>query len=75
MKLWVRYEPGTVDNGGSHIANGVTDQGIIYVAVGDWTGQEGQNDDGELKLGRLWLRRKTRLCSLPKKELILEMVL
>ena len=46
LKLWVRYEPGTVDNGGSHIANGVTDQGIIYVAVGDWTGQEGQNDDG-----------------------------
>lgn len=46
LKLWVRYEPGTVDNGGSHIADGATDQGIIYVAVGDWTGQEGQNDDG-----------------------------
>ena len=46
LKVWVRYEPGTVDNGGSYIANGATDQGIIYVAVGDWTGQEGQNDDG-----------------------------
>lgn len=46
LKVWARYEPGTVDNGGSYIANGATDQGIIYVAVGDWTGQEGQNDDG-----------------------------
>lgn len=46
LKVWVRYEPGTVDNGGSYIANGATDQGIIYVVVGDWTGQEGQNDDG-----------------------------
>ena len=46
LKVWVRYEPGTVDNGGSYIANGATDQGIIYVSVGDWTGQEGQNDDG-----------------------------
>lgn len=40
LKLWVRYEPGTVDNGGSHISDGVTDQGIIYVALGDWAGQE-----------------------------------
>ena len=40
LKVWVRYEPGTVDNGGSHIADGETDQGIIYVAVGDWAGQE-----------------------------------
>ena len=44
MKLWVRYEPGTVDNGGSHIANGVTDQGIIYVAVGDWAGQAAEGE-------------------------------
>lgn len=44
LKVWVRYEPGTVDNGGSHIADGETDQGIIYVAVGDWAGQE---SDGE----------------------------
>lgn len=40
LKVWVRYEPGTVDEGGNHIADGETDQGIIYVAVGDWTGQE-----------------------------------
>lgn len=40
LKVWVRYEPGAVDNGGSHIADGTTDQGIIYVAVGDWAGQE-----------------------------------
>lgn len=44
LKLWVRYEPGTVDNGGSHIANGVTDQGIIYVAVGDWAGQAAEGE-------------------------------
>lgn len=40
LKVWVRYEPGEVDNGGSHIADGEQDQGIIYVAVGDWAGQE-----------------------------------
>lgn len=44
LKLWVRYEPGTVDNGGSHIANGVTDQGIIYVAIGDWAGQAAEGE-------------------------------
>lgn len=44
LKLWVRYEPGTVDNGGSHIANGVTDQGIIYVAVGDWAGRAAEGE-------------------------------
>ena len=44
LKVWVRYEPGTVDNGGSHIANGETDQGIIYVAVGDWAGQEAEGE-------------------------------
>lgn len=44
LKVWVRYEPGTVDNGGSHIANGVTDQGIIYVAVGDWAGQTAEGE-------------------------------
>lgn len=40
LKVWVRYEPGTVDEGGSHIANGATDQGIIYVAIGDWAGEK-----------------------------------
>lgn len=44
LKLWARYEPGTVNNGGSHIANGVTDQGIIYVAVGDWAGQAAEGE-------------------------------
>ncbi len=36
LKVWVRYTPGTVDMGGSHISEGETDKGIIYVAVGDW---------------------------------------
>lgn len=40
LKVYVRYEPATVDNGGDYIANGATDQGIIYVAIGDWAGQE-----------------------------------
>lgn len=41
LKVWVRYEPGTVDEGNeTHISKGETDQGIIYVAVGDWAGQE-----------------------------------
>lgn len=47
LKVWVRYEPGTVDQGNeTHISKGETDQGIIYVAVGDWAGQEGQTDNG-----------------------------
>lgn len=40
LKVYVRYKPATVDNGGDYIANGATDQGIIYVAIGDWAGQE-----------------------------------
>lgn len=40
LKVYVRYEPAIVDNGGDYIANGATDQGIIYVAIGDWAGQE-----------------------------------
>lgn len=36
LKVWVRYTPGTVDKGDSHISEGETDKGIIYVAVGDW---------------------------------------
>lgn len=40
LKVYVRYEPATVDNGGDYIANGATDQGIIYVAIGDWAGKE-----------------------------------
>lgn len=36
LKVWVRYTPGTVTTEGSHIENGSTDRGIIYVAVGDW---------------------------------------
>ncbi len=35
LKVWVRYTPGTVDFGG-HIPAGESDNGIIYVAVGDW---------------------------------------
>lgn len=36
LKVWVRYTPGSVTTEGSHIENGSTDRGIIYVAVGDW---------------------------------------
>lgn len=36
LKVWVRYTPGSVTTKGSHIENGSTDKGIIYVAVGDW---------------------------------------
>lgn len=43
MKLWVRYIPGTVDEGGSHIANG-KDNGHIYIAVGDWAGMEAEGE-------------------------------
>lgn len=44
LKVWVRYEPGIVDEGGNHIADDETDQGIIYVAVGDWAGQEAEGE-------------------------------
>lgn len=44
LKVWVRYEPGIVDVGGSHISKDETDQGIIYVAVGDWAGQEAEGE-------------------------------
>lgn len=44
LRVWVRYEPGTVDNGGSHISDGATDEGIIYVALGDWAGQEAEGE-------------------------------
>ena len=35
MRVWVKYEPKTVDRGGDHIANGTMDQGIIYAALVD----------------------------------------
>lgn len=41
LKVWVRYTPGTVDHGG-HIPEGESDNGIIYVAVGDWQSSDGQ---------------------------------
>lgn len=44
LKVWVRYEPGTVDNGGDYISNGATDEGIIYIALGDWAGQEAEGE-------------------------------
>lgn len=45
MKLWVRYEPGTVDYAdglpaGAEIQKGGKDQAIVYVSVGDWTGMD-----------------------------------
>lgn len=42
LKVWVRYTPGTVDKGDSHISNGETDKGIIYVAVGDWKSSDSE---------------------------------
>ena len=41
LKVWVRYTPGKVDFGG-HIPAGESDNGIIYVAVGDWQSSDGQ---------------------------------
>ena len=41
LKVWVRYTPGTVDYGG-HIPEGESDNGIIYVAVGDWQSSDSQ---------------------------------
>lgn len=41
LKVWVRYIPGTVDHGG-HIPEGESDNGIIYVAVGDWQSSDSQ---------------------------------
>ena len=45
LRLWVRYEPGTVDynhTNTSFINKGDMDKGFIYVAVGDWAGQEAE---------------------------------
>lgn len=44
MRLWVKYNPGVVDNGGSYIADGANDQGHIYIAVGDWAGMEAEGE-------------------------------
>ena len=41
LKVWVRYIPGEVDFPG-HLEEGSLDNGIIYVAVGDW-----QSSDSE----------------------------
>lgn len=39
MKFYVRYEPGTVEYSSTdNLAKGETDQGQVYVAVGDWAG-------------------------------------
>lgn len=43
LKCWVKYTPGVVDYGGKQIQNGATDEGIIYVAVGDWQGTTYEN--------------------------------
>lgn len=40
LKGYIRYECGTVDNGGSHISNGQMDKGIIYVALTDGEGED-----------------------------------
>lgn len=43
MKVWVRYEPGTVNSKGAvngYLNTGDTDQGAIYVALTDGTTQE-----------------------------------
>lgn len=40
LRVWVRYTPGTVDYDGDWITKGATDQGMIYVAVGDWTSSD-----------------------------------
>ena len=40
LKGYIRYECGTVDNGGSHISNEQKDKGIIYVALTDGEGED-----------------------------------
>ncbi len=41
MKVWVKYIPKIVDHGGDMIANGDSDQGMIYVALVDDTTVDG----------------------------------
>lgn len=41
LKVWVRYMPGTVDFPG-YLEEGSTDNGIIYVAVGEWKSSDSQ---------------------------------
>ena len=43
LRVWVRYTPGTVDyTETDKIAKGDTDQGIVYVAVGDWKSSDSE---------------------------------
>lgn len=45
VKVWVRYEPGTVEKNGAkegYLAEGATDQGQIYIAL---CGESADNDD------------------------------
>lgn len=41
LKVWVRYMPGPVDFPG-YLEKGSTDNGIIYVAVGEWKSSDSQ---------------------------------
>lgn len=41
LKVWVRYMPGAVDFPG-YLEEGSTDNGIIYVAVGEWQSNDSQ---------------------------------
>lgn len=41
LKVWVRYMPGPVDFPG-YLEEGSTDNGIIYVAVGEWKSSDSQ---------------------------------
>ena len=45
MRLWVKYIPGTEKKYGTHEGLDGSDKGTVYVAVGDWAGQEGPEGD------------------------------
>lgn len=45
LRGYIKYRPGTVDYSSTDkISNGETDQGIVYVALGDWTGETAEGE-------------------------------
>ncbi len=38
LRGWIKYEAGIVNYGGSQINKGATDQGQVFIALGDWEG-------------------------------------
>ncbi|MGL5729783.1 MAG: PCMD domain-containing protein, partial [Bacteroidales bacterium] len=45
LRGYIKYRPGTVDYSTTDkIGKGETDQGIVYVALGDWTGETAEGE-------------------------------